>query len=497
MYANTAYEALYQLMGLQFQEHMTHWITSQVVFRAIILLVFGSSFFIFLIHFASRYMPFFVTGRRAPLSKVILLVFCLFFGISLLKADGEVTSKNMQGTTWSQNRYVTSSGLNRQNEYRVSYIFKLLSGSAEEIARAFGFLIDKSFGTTNSQMNAPNFFFKAMLGAASDTIEDPELKSNINLYTDECLSKVLPQFNPSTDDRFLDRYFSLDSEADRKLARISATAGGYGPAYNCIALKQYVNRSLRDYAHNQSSVYQRVMTEGSAYDKFRRGFGENYDNWVASSLLVNHYVDHYEGTLGIEKGTELPGTGGRIFQLLNRAFSMDGVLSLFNRRDLKGASLAASRSQELSDHLARAPHVAGFIKMLLVGFFPILVFFLAAGRWKPAVWWWLTYLSVCLWTPLWALLYHIMTTLTLNLEVMESFGKLSDGVSLYAASLISSRLYQVFAVYSYLQLIIGPLFTGMLITCLRPMLADSESDSLPAGVSTATGIATKAAGGLL
>ena len=497
MYANTAYEALYQLIGLQLQESVTGWITSQVIFRAIIVLIFGTSLLIFLIHFASRYIPFFIAAKRAPLSRVILLVFCLFVGISLLKVDGVTTSENMKGKSWTQNPYVVSSGMNRKDQYRVSYIFKLLAGSAEEVAREFGFMVDSTFGSTNSQMTSPNFFYKAMLGAAADTIDDPALRSNIDLYTEDCLSKVLPQYNPSTDDRFLDRYFSLDSEADRKLSQISVGAGGYGPGYNCLALKQYVNKALRDYAHSSSSVFQGVMAEGTAYDKFRRGFGTNYDNWVASSLLVNHYLDKHEGTMGLEKGTELPGTSGRIFQFLNRAFSMDGVLSFFDRRDLKGASLAATRSQELSDHLARAPHVAGFIKMLLVGFFPILIFFLASGKWKPLVWWWLTYLSICLWTPIWALLYHVMTTLTLNLEVMESFGKLSDGVSLYAASLVSSRLYQVFAVYSYLQLIIGPLFTGVLLSCLRPILADRQADSLPSGVSTVTGIATKAAGGLL
>jgi len=55
----------------------------------------------------------------------------------------------------------------------------------------------------------------------------------------------------------------------------------------------------------------------------------------------------------------------------------------------------------------------------------------------------------------------------LNLEVMQSFGKMGDGISLYAASLVSSRLYQAFAVYSYLQLIIGPIFTGILLGSMR------------------------------
>jgi hypothetical protein len=80
---------------------------------------------------------------------------------------------------------------------------------------------------------------------------------------------------------------------------------------------------------------------------------------------------------------------------------------------------------------------------------------------------------------------------------MESFGKLTDGVSLYAASLISSRLYQAFAVYSYLQLLIGPLFTGMMINCMRPILNDSEVERLPDGISTAGKLGAKAAGEFL
>jgi hypothetical protein len=344
-------------------------------------------------------------------------------------------------------------------------------------------------------MQAPNFFYKAMLGAAFDTIDEPQLRATVTHYTSECLSKTLPRFNPESDSGFLDRYFSRESTADRELARIPL---GEGPtAGTCLELKRQVNQRLGDYARARSSVYERALAEGSAIDKFMRGFGANYENWVTSNLLVNHYLDDREGLLGMERGTELPGTGGRIIQFLNRTFSMDGILSALGRRDLKGASVAAARSQELSDHLARAPHVAGFIKMLLVGFFPILVFFLAAGKWKPVVWWWLTYLSICLWTPLWALLYHVVTSLTLSVETMEAFGRLTDGVSLYAASLVSSRLYQAYAVYAWLQLLIGPTLTGSLLMCMRPLLADSARDTLPEGLTTGATLATKAAGNLL
>ena len=106
MYANTAYEALYQIMGLQFQEEVTRWITSQVIFRALILMIFASAFFLFLISIASRYVPFFLAARRAPLSKLVLLIFCLFVGISLLKVDATTTASSMTGVSWSQNPYV-------------------------------------------------------------------------------------------------------------------------------------------------------------------------------------------------------------------------------------------------------------------------------------------------------------------------------------------------------------------------------------------------------
>ena len=85
MYSNTAYEALYQLMGLRLQEEVTNALTSAAVFRALLLIVFAVGFFTFLIHFASSSMPFFLPTRRAPLSRIASLFLGLFIGISILK----------------------------------------------------------------------------------------------------------------------------------------------------------------------------------------------------------------------------------------------------------------------------------------------------------------------------------------------------------------------------------------------------------------------------
>src|SRR5690349_22008133 len=56
--------------------------------------------------------------------------------------------------------------------------------------------------------------------------------------------------------------------SDRKLNQINLD-GTVGPWRNCLGLKQYVNQELQGYAHAHSSVYQRAVAEGSAYDKFR------------------------------------------------------------------------------------------------------------------------------------------------------------------------------------------------------------------------------------
>ncbi|MEK7692454.1 MAG: hypothetical protein AAB425_15670 [Bdellovibrionota bacterium] len=244
MYSNTAYEALYQLMGLRLQEEVTTALTSAAVFRAFILLLFAMGFFTFMMDFESRSMPFILTTRRAPLSRLVALCFGLFVGISILKVGGaSVTSRNIAGKPWGDNPYIRLHDPKAAVDYRVSWLFRLASGSAEEIARFLGIVVDRAFARTNSQMSAPNFFYKAILGAAADTIDDPGLRDGIEFFTDECLSKVLPRFSPDSDFSFLDQIFSEVSPADRKLALIKLESAT-GPGTTCWDVKVTVNRAL-------------------------------------------------------------------------------------------------------------------------------------------------------------------------------------------------------------------------------------------------------------
>jgi hypothetical protein len=72
-----------------------------------------------------------------------------------------------------------------------------------------------------------------------------------------------------------------------------------------------------------------------------------------------------------------------------------------------------------------------------------------------------------------------MNSIALSAEVMEAFGGLSDGISLYGAQLINSRIYHLYAVYSWLQILTGTLFTGMVLFFMRPALTDSKEEATP------------------
>ena len=211
-----------------------------------------------------------------------------------------------------------------------------------------------------------------------------------------------------------------------------------------------------------------------------------------ANMLVNHYLDDKESVMGIMKGSQVPATTGRVFQYLNRLFSFDAVLSIFGFKDTHGSSEAAVRSQSFSEHLARAPHVAGLIKLVLVAIFPFLVFFIVGGKWKVLVFWFILYFSVLLWTPLWVLFYHIMTSIALSAEVMQQIGQFSDGISLYGAKLISSRIYYFYSIYSWVQLLVATLTTGSAVYFLRPLLMESKQETAPDFLSDASSTASNA-----
>ncbi len=477
MFTNTAYEALYQYIGLSLHAQFIEIITSEGFFKAVVLMIFGVLFFSTAVKFLSRYVPGNLMGRsHVPLSTFVKIIAGLFLGLSLLRVGTTTSIKSYNGESWHNNPYIKLRYGAVKDKIKVSFVFDILSRTAEETSALLNRIIDKVMMKSHSQLAAPNFFYKAIMYSGSATIESPETKELIHFYTEECFQKVLPLLGESSAaEGNLSEFFNKNGKYDHKLSEIEIKTQDANSS-TCLDVKNEVRQGLKDYAGNYQTKFLK-MTDGKV-PKVLEG-DESWQNMHIANMLVNYYLDDKESIMGIMKGSQLPGTTGRVFQYLNRLFSFDAVLSLIGFSEIHGASEAAVRSQKFSENLARAPHVAGFIKMVLIFCFPFLMFFIVAGNWKVLIYWFALYTSVLMWAPLWTLFYHIMTSMAQSIEMMEAIGELSDGVSLYGARLISSRIYYFYSIYSWIQLLIGVFTTGGMFYFLRPLLGENTSEKAP------------------
>ena len=93
-----------------------------------------------------------------------------------MKVQSTTGIKRFDGDSWFKNPYIHGQFHEVQPQYRVSMVFDIMSRTAEEITALLTRVIDDTFKSTNSQLEAPNFFFKALMYGAANTIEDPDLK---------------------------------------------------------------------------------------------------------------------------------------------------------------------------------------------------------------------------------------------------------------------------------------------------------------------------------
>lgn len=487
MFSNTAYDAFYTYIGLGLHAESIRIITSQSFFAAMIMLIFGIFFFMTAWRYFSNYMPgFFVRRQGATLSSFVKVVACLFLGVMILKVDTTTSVNKFNRASWHTNPYLATKLPNIKEQYEVSFIFDLITRASEEISRFASQIVDQLFLVTNSQLEAPSYFYKAIMFAGAGTIEDPVLKDKVTFYTTECLDKVLPTISDAAAGKGLDLMFA-EREIDPQLSQIKIENEA-GTNLSCLEIKNDVLTSLKSYSRRKTGkIPPDPIARWSLYP-----FGEMYENTFASQALVNHYLDQSETWLGVQRRSLAPGAAGQLVQHLGRLKSFDGWLHILGLSDYVGIGDTVTRSRDFSENLQRAPHVQGFVKMLLIMIFPWLIFFIVAGKWKVLIYWSALYASVLLWTPIWTLFYHLTTSIALSTETMEAFGKLSDGISLYSSQLISSRLYLYYATYSWVQLLLGPLPTLYLAWNLRPLLTNGREEQAPEIVNDVKNIGSKA-----
>jgi hypothetical protein len=184
MFTSTAYEALFEYIGLELHARFIEVLTSHNVFMAIVLMIFGVMFFVTTAQFFSRYLPGALIKRRSiPLSKFVKIVACLLVGLSLLRIGSTTGVKRYNGESWHTNSYVAQKSHNVQPEYRVSFIFDVLSRTAEETSRLLNRIVDKMFRSANSEMEAPSFFYKAIMFAGASRSHTIIIFFNISILT--------------------------------------------------------------------------------------------------------------------------------------------------------------------------------------------------------------------------------------------------------------------------------------------------------------------------
>ena len=486
MFSSTAYEAFYTIIGLYMHESFVKLITSGVIFRGILILTFGVVFFCAVWGYFKKYLPSsFGGGKGTHLGTFVKIFASFLLGASILKVGAFSEAKNYKRISWHHNDYIETKIPNLKESYKVSFVFDIMTQSAEEVAKFLSTLVDRLFEKTNSELHAPSAFYKAILYAGSVSIDDPQLRSLIGLYSVRCFDEVIPLIEEGKRVNMLSKFFRPSrGVVDRKLKDISLnTQKG---EITCYDLKEQVNLDLLRYS-------KRVQNKTLSYrDKISLKFSRNHTNEVISSLLNNYFTEKSETHwLNVQKGVKIPSDNVANFLIgMHRFFQFDGILSLFGGERFEGVGLSVARAMQFNEYLKRAPHIKGMVKLFLIAIFPWLIFFVFAGRWKILIAWWAIYASVLLWTPLWILLYHLMSSIALSTEVMTAFGTLNDGISLYSSELIVNRLYQFYAIYFWLQILIGPLPTVILAWGIfTGFLREGQEESAPEGLSSGVSVA--------
>lgn len=493
MFSSTAYEAFYTIIGLHFHEASIKIITSQAILAGILALTFGAAFFFAVWGYFSKYLPkAFGKKKGASLGNLVKLIASFLLGVSLLKVGTFTSVRDHKRVTWHDNNYITTKVIDLQENYKVSFLFDLLTQSAEEMANFVGLVVDRLFEKTNSEQHAPSAFYKAILYAGSLTIEDQKLRSMIDLYSNECFDKTIPLLEMANREDKISEFFKPYGAVDNALKEIKLPMQD-GSEITCYDLKEKVHLDLYNYARTTQSKTAKYE------ENINFQISRNAVNETASATLNNYFTEKAETQmLNIQRGAEIPSGGFAKFLMgWKRLTSWDGVLSLFGGEKYEGANLTAERAMQFNEYLKRAPHLKGMVKLFLIGAFPWLIFFVFAGKWKIVISWWAVYFSVLLWTPLWTLLYHLMTTVALSTDVLEAFGRMNDGISLYSSELVTNKIYQFYAIYSYLQLIVGPLPTMILAWGMfTGFLNDRQQESTPDAISTvsSTTVATATGG---
>ena len=490
MFTNIAYDAYFIYLGLSLHEKLVQIITSEAFFRGLALIIFGVVFFIAVFRYFAQFSNSTFFARNSfPLTKIFKVIFVFGIGISLLKVDSNIGVQNYERTSWHSNDYVSKKLGIAKSEYNVSFIFDLLMRTAQETGAFATFLVEKMFPSVHSQTKEPFFFYRAAMLAGATQIEDQTLRDYVSFFTEECAEKALSTFKTtsrSIKERVIDNIFGKD----RRVGKVNEILqnidlGNYGGVQsNCLAVKEEMQQRLHAYINSKATKLNHSI-QLAGLNISGVNVQDTFTHMSASSALMHHFLEEKDGLLGIEKGAQLPGSLGKVYQHLSRITQFEGVTSALDPRvgnPALGAAEAAKRANEFNGILMRAPVIRGVATMFLIAIFPILFFWVIAMRWRVLIFWFSQMIGICLWPAVWALIYSIMTNVALSVETLSEYGRLNDGIALTSASIINQKMYFYFSIMNWLMIASAAAINGGLFWMQRTVVEATHSEAAPSPI---------------
>lgn len=476
MFVNTAYEAFYISMGLRLHEGIVSILTHQTIVMAIVLMIFAVMLFRTTVQYFSRYMPDYII-KQSPtaLSRFAWVVFYLVLGLAILKVPARTQVYNYKRQPWINNAYLETRQAVSIDGYRVSLVFDLISRTSEEISAFISHSIDRLFKSSNSQLHTPDIGYRAMVAASANVVKSPLLKHGLNLFATSCAPQLMKHDAGAWTSSFIG---SRPKEMDAILRSIPLT-GELAGATNCLALNNYIDKAVIDEALDEYKKSETVLNA--------LGASTNVKRFLAASAIRNHYGSEYQTSAGVNIKATNPDWFVVLRQTLGGYFkkargfgrNKSGRVSFNENNTFTDKNQVYHASNRFDARLNQAPHMIGLIKMMLIAGFPFLIFPVVAGGWRVLIYWTAIYFSVLLWQPLWLFLFYVMQSVVgAQAQLQQRLGHSAGAV--IGATLMEDDMNFFYQLYYWIQLIIGPVFSFVMIFWLKPFFQGSKESGTDA-----------------
>jgi len=478
------YEVANTMKGLYVSQEITKFLKDSPVFNGVLMAVLFYWICRWAISFRKMKSVSIDNVKDTPL-MIVWIITCLIVCKTVFAPTSVVKVTDFSGYQWGDSKgvreQVSSFTTSPGDGFRVStlmYIFiKLGSGLDKYLSQ----WVDNTFNSKSSYLKNPDGFYKAHYAAASMSIKDRELKSQLNYYFNNCVTPLYKivkneELAKSLDSKrtLLKTVFSEKPTAQitRVLKNLALDDGR-----SCYEVGIDFNRKLIAYYKKNSS--------------FKDNNSHISTNRVISSYLNNSLDFTHNEVWWIEESAETSGLASAV-QRFEEFFS-------FKTIGEGGAGMAADAAVKFNQLRKHMPAVKSYILFVLFTIFPFLVYYsMYKLTLRPFLIWCYSFSIVMLWNSFMSLMYWYRVSGIVDNQFLSNMSILNDGVSIAAAQSIAEQVhYDWYAFYGTQMAIIAASAMGLLgvwkTAGMSMVMKESTPAKVKAGIQKAgKWIATKA-----